>query len=208
MAAYLPNFSVSRDGNFQRLKTLVSQRLPVVNTTTLSTTYPPGAHEEGSLVYNSNDSTVYVRTPGPAWTALSTGASNWASVLTAGNSSGGTNPSLDDSVLLTTQTVAVTATDPHMTGGIVVAPGSTAVAGRIIIDTGAVNPTPGSELTNVILGQTYPDGFFVVICYNGDAQESRLYVRDRTAFSFSVGLGNIGAGFSFDLSFDYIVVGY
>ena len=72
------NYGVSRDATFDNLRSRRSDRVPVVNTTTLTTAVPPGSREEGNLIYNQNNDTIYLRNKVsgvPAWSPLLTGSS-------------------------------------------------------------------------------------------------------------------------------------
>lgn len=72
------NYRIRRDGHFNNLKSFTSNRIPLANTIdtiSLNTEYPPGGYEEGSMIYNQGNDSVYVRTnlgPGPIWSQLVT----------------------------------------------------------------------------------------------------------------------------------------
>ena len=84
------NVSTSRDGTFGYLSSNVVQRVPLANTSTLSTTISSASRPEGSFIYNQFDNTLYIRDRTPAWQALGGGSGSQSlfQTLAVGNQTG------------------------------------------------------------------------------------------------------------------------
>ena len=99
------NQSISRDGRFTYLKSIVSDRVPLAtfaNLAALTAGIPPGSREEGSVMYNTGEpgGSLYMRgknvgTGAPEWVLVASGGGgaieNLEDTLTAGNTTGTNN---------------------------------------------------------------------------------------------------------------------